>query len=246
MMRSAGGRTDAARRAPIALSALALAALLVSCANMLSGSDITGDIATQVIEADAEKVTVSIQAMTGGKLSLNGPQVEKVSVPFSLTASANDAYAFSGWTVAGSGQVTTELTTETTAKFTIVKAATDIAITGHFVDRPKVSESSVDGDTTVPPTQAVTFTFTKGMDASGFTAANIAMMGKVAGTPGEGDDFSSYFSISWTSTTLTLAPKASYPAVGKYKVTILLAKNLRSDGGVTMQDDYQFSYFTEI
>jgi len=212
---------------------------------MLSGSEITDAISAEVNEATAEKVRVSFSSTAGGKLSLSGPQTEKVGIAFSVTASAEEAYAFNGWSVSGSGNVRLSSTVDATTTVTIVKAADDIAITGSFAARPKVSETSLENHSIEVSTgEAIVFTFSQEMTQGDFGSTTIAISGKLNGVPeAVSEDFFDSFDIESTSTTLTFTPKPGALASG-YRISITISKEVRSLDGVSMAEDKQFDYST--
>jgi hypothetical protein len=220
---------------------------------MLSGSDVTSEIASQVNEATADKVTVSLASTPtdGGTLSLSISQAEKVSIPFPLTATANDTYAFTSWSVTGGGKVSLSSTTISTAltesstTVTIGSAASDIVITANFTARPTVAFSLADyQQLDVSRTEPVSFTFSKPMDMSTLTPSNIAITGKYSSIPGNTTDCSSFFTLTKTSTTLTLTPNGSDGLPALYAIFITISQKMHSSDGIPLAADVPVYYIT--
>jgi hypothetical protein len=219
---------------------------------MLSGDDITSEIAAKVDEDTAEKITIEIGQNPntgGGYLSLNGPQVVKLGIPFSLTASALNDYIFSGWTVTGSGKIRFSSTTATYTTVTIVKSAADIAIYGNFTKRPEVTSTDPYNHGQSGVLVPVTVSFSEDMDASTlvFGSQNIAIYGKPAGIDVPLEDFTSRFAApSYDAATfdLTLTPKSGALSVG-FKIFVVVSTGVKSAGGVPLYNAYQFDYVTK-
>ena len=208
-----------------AIVGISLAAILMSCSNLLTGNDIKTKIGTDVAAANAASVTVTINAnpATGGTLSLSGTQTEKVGVPFTLTATVYDAYVFGGWTATGSGNVTFSAANAATTTVTVGTSASDIVINANFTARPVVKIYSPAAQATgIVTNQPITVTFSKAMNATSFSQNGNITVTSVPTGGGTGATtttlFSSgttslYFGFSSTSTGFTLTPLISSPKI---------------------------------
>jgi hypothetical protein len=233
-------------RARWILAGLALAALLFSCSNMLSGTDITDEISTEVIDENAERISAYFKSSpsSGGTLSLNGPQKVKVGIPFSLTATAKDDYSFVKWVVSGSGEVEVSPASGTETTVSILKGADDIRITGTFVARPTISDISPDSGETVELKSAYVITFSQAMDQSSFNADNITIQGKDSGIPTQGfEDLYDQFTITSTDTQLTITPINELN--NGYTIKITISSDVCSASGVTMKESKTITYYTK-
>jgi hypothetical protein len=254
-MTSRDKRRAAGRAMRAAALVLFFLALLLSCGNMLSGADVTGGIQSAVEEENAEKVRIGIYQKPnagGGSLSLNGPQTKKVGIPFSLTATTNDDYIFTGWTVSGSGEVRLSSNSNETIEVVIVSPADDIVIYGNFSERPRVAATSPYNhqlDVGLGDPVSITFSMAMAPGTLIYASNNIVISGKPAGLNVDWDNtFSSKFlapSYDNDTNTLTITPKSG-ALLNSYKIQISLFAGIKSSNSVPLYCDTksQFDYST--
>jgi len=260
-MTKTGTKNLVSRGARAAIVGISLAALFMSCSNMLSGNDVKDKVATDVTVATATSVTVSIQANTssGGTLSLSGAQTEKVGVAFSLTASAFDAYVFSSWSATGSGKVTFSSTAAATTKVTIGAAASDIVITANFTTRPYIKSVSPSSAVPVVINMPIIINFSKAMDPASFNVAGnlkVSFDGINPTIPNPQTIYSSgtasaYFNApTWNSSymQLTLYPLKTSPVTylpQNSTITVTTSSAVTDSTGISLlANNYQEFYYT--
>ena len=256
MERDVNGSMQARRngRAPKTLLLVTAFLLAAACSNLISGDDLKTAINGEVTTANAESVPVTISAnpTSGGALSISGQATEKVGIPFSLTASAYDKYAFSGWTATGSGNVSFGSASTGTTKVTVQKSASDVAIIANFVARPEVkSVYPTNQKDDVVRNQPITVIFSKTMKPASFeVAGNIVV--KSFNTDGSNEAVlfasgtpSSYFdfSVNSGSNGFVLTPKSSYMP-SYHNIYVIISSAVTDSDGNKMAEDYDNYYFT--
>jgi hypothetical protein len=232
---------------------ISLGALFAACSNMLTGNDLKAKIGTDVTEANAQSVSVTMAVSPSGAGTVSPPigtQAEKVGVGFSIAAFQNNAYNFANWTATGSGNVVFSDANSASTTATVGVAASDIKIIANFIPRPTIIDYSPTG-TDKLRNLPIYVQFSTAMDittlfdqlSTTLSSANISVTSKAAGTPAAPTSIASYFtpSLSTDKTILTLQPTTSMDAT--QKVTVTVSKNVKDLSGNTMADDFSW-YFT--
>ena len=135
-IRKPAGRTFLARALALAGAAL----LLSTCQDFFGTADLKQQIKDDVIDATAAEVTVYVSPPPESSMGAPSPignQTWKVGVPYTITTSVGDKYAFAGWT-AGAGDVTFSAPDAATTTVTVnADFAGTIQITPAYDTRPK-------------------------------------------------------------------------------------------------------------
>ncbi|HRY54526.1 MAG TPA: hypothetical protein P5142_07865, partial [Spirochaetia bacterium] len=214
---------------------------------MLSGGDLKKSVDETVTEANAQNVTITITATptSGGALSLSGSQSKKVGVPFSLTASAYDAYYFAGWTATGSGNVSFSSPSSSTTTATIGNSASDIVISANFTKRATIIDYMPILDTYNGTycNMPIYVQFSKAMDPSSFNAGTISVTAKPTGVSGATPiDIYGYFELTTASDGFTLSPTTLMPT--GHKVTVTLSNAIRDAQLNNLAEDESWYFVT--
>ena len=214
-----------------------------SCNNFMSGDDdLKAAIEDEVLIANAEEITITVEASAGGTTSLSGQVNQKVGVPFSLTATPFETYAFNGWTASGDGAVTFSAPKEKTTAANIGNKASNIVLTANFNNRPDVYDNSPIG-TDVLRNQAIYVQFTKEMEQSTLNTGTISVTGKPAGVPGAvAESIIDDFTLSTSADGFTLSPTTNMDA--NFRVTVTISKDVLDIDGYTMAEDFSWNFTT--
>jgi hypothetical protein len=246
------------RGARAAIAGISLGALLLSCSNMLTGNDLKAKIGTDVTEANATSVKITINtnpssSIVGTVSPAVGPQTEKVGVPFALTANQNEAYVFIGWTATGSGKVAFSAASSAATSATIGNDASDIVITANFTARPAVNSIDPYFNSTVGINKTIKVLFSKTLDINTLILANLTVTAVNSGDFGTvaPTDITDRFSISpivlagaTLPSGISLPLKASQTLGIAQRIDVTIKKAICDAAGNPMQNDYTFFFLT--
>jgi hypothetical protein len=231
---------------------ISLGALFVACSNMLTGNDLKAKIGTDVTEANAETVSVTMAVSPSGAGTVSpsiGTQVEKVGVSFPITASPFSTYAFGGWTAEGSGTVDFDSATSATTNAKIAKAASDIVIKANYNARPKlVTSSPYNHEPSVLISRPIVLTFSNTIDDKTATLANIQILRGVSGSSADPVSISNFFAVPVVSGKIVTMNLASGYFLGStdanYDIFVTVTMSLLDKNGNCMAAEEQLTFTT--
>ncbi len=246
-----------ARGAKAATIGISLAALLLSCSNILTGNDMKKAIGADVAAANAATVTIIVQpdaTTNGGTTQPLGQTTVKVGIPFDLTTTVGSAFVFGSWTqIGGNGEVTFQSTTSATTTATLTKDVSGVVIQANYIARPVVSGTDpFNGNTGQGINKSIKIVFSTPVEVSSLknniivTTVNYSDLGNATPT-----DISSDFSVSniglvgTTNPTVTgvLLSPTKKMGVTQY-IQVTCKKAVCDAAGHTMASDYIFSFIT--
>jgi hypothetical protein len=251
-------------RHPIQLAGLAIAILaatftLISCEDFFGAEDIKQIIKEDVDTATADPVTfiISPSPTSGGALSFSGTQTKKIGESFILTATAFDAYVFTGWAATGTGTVVFGSPSNTTTTVKITNYGDNIEIIANFAIRPYVKSVTPSEGNTVVKNSPIVINFNKPMLEDSFTEPNNIIVTYDSINPtisnpvtiynsGTSSDF---FSYSLTSTRMTLTPKNDSPTSNYFMpsnstITVYVDSRIEDSLGNSMPSSKEWYFYT--
>ena len=249
-MKKLNGQTRTRSRARTVLSWIGYGALLISCANMLKGNEITDSIGNAVNNANATKVSITLaNPEAGGTITDPGyTATEPVGIPFKLVTSVlTEFYAFNKWTVSGSGAVDIADPTSASTTATVTKAASDIVITANYYDRPAISSTvPSENSAAVLINQRITIKFKNPVNVDSFNLSNLMVQEQNSNGGALSEDvtanyFTGVSAVGATTTGTGITEATSFYLVYKdntyldtyYDYTITL-KGVESADGIAM------------
>jgi hypothetical protein len=221
---------------------------------MLTGNDMKAKIGQDVTAANAasKQIVINTSPSSSGTLSISGTQTEKVGIPFPIAATPYDAYVFSGWTSAGSGNVTFDDATAAKVNAKIGTAADNIVITANFTVRPTVSSTSpFNNRMGVGTNSSIQVIFATSLKTSTIVMSNVKVTTISQGLVGTSTptDITSSFTITPVTPTGASSPTGFIlkDAGGMsivQLVTVTISKAISDTNGNTMASDYTFQFYT--
>jgi hypothetical protein len=249
-----------AKGARAAIAGIGLGALLVSCANMLTGNDMTQKIGTDVATANAAQVSVHIQPdpnmSSAGTPSPLGDTTVKVGIPFSIFTTVDSAYVFKDWTqLGGAGEISFDSATSVSAKATVSKTGTGLTIQANYLQRPYIASTDPFAGNSVGINKTITIAFSVPVLASSLPPAansivvtSVPISGQATATP---TDITSNFKFALIGSSGTTNPTATgillspnpFMGVEQY-IKVTCKKAICDASGNTMASDNSNLVFT--
>jgi hypothetical protein len=219
---------------------------LSGCQDFFGTVDLKQMIKEEVIDATAPLVSVNIVPPPNPSMGAPSPvgmQSWKVGVPYTITTSVGEKYAFAGW-VADAGDVTFGNAAETTTTFKVnADFAGTITVTPNFDTRPKVIYVDPVGNG-IPINKAITIKFSENVDPATVILGTSVLVTTWPTTNPAVDPISIHANLnpSISGTLVTLSPSSFYEKY--YTILVSLTPGIRDMEGNPMADDYSWYFAT--
>ena len=237
-----------------AIIGISLMALLMSCANMLTGNDLKTKIGADVAAANAAELTVTVQAdpnNVGGQTTPAGNAVSvKVGIPFPISSTVLSAYAFKNWTVAsGDGTLTFADSASSDTTATITKAPTSAAfvIQANYYTRATVTVSPDYGATNKNINTPIKLSFSQAMNPLTLSLDNVRVFERDQAVTTWTDVTTTYFSAITASTgnsDFNLTYNTGKLLQQNYNYRIVLSRLIADSNNITMEKGYTATFST--